>query len=56
MSIDDIIAEVDQRIDYYYKLAEERKIEDLEISNFYCGGANSLKILGSWLESRRLTV
>lgn len=52
---DEIIAEIDRRIDYYSRLAAERKLEDSEISDFYRGGANSLKILGSWLESRRLT-
>lgn len=50
-----LMDEIERRIDYYNQLAAKRAGDDPEISVFYRGGANSLKILASWLESRRLT-
>lgn len=55
MDVTAIIKEIDQRIAYYQSLAESQCVDDPEIANFYQGGANSLKILASWLETKRLT-
>ena len=46
----DLIAELNRRIEYYTQLAETRKLEDPEISDFYRGGAASLNLFASWLE------
>lgn len=45
-----IIEELDRRIEYYKQLAELRKFDDPEISDFYRGSATSLNLFASWLE------
>ena len=48
--MDSIITELNRRIEYYKQLAEKRKLDDPEISEFYRGSAASLNLFASWLE------
>lgn len=45
-----IVAELNRRIAYYTNLAEQRKLVDPEISDYYRGSAASLNLFASWLE------
>lgn len=45
-----IVEELDRRIAYYRDLAEKRKLDDPEISDYYRGSAASLNLFASWLE------
>lgn len=50
--MNEIIVELNCRIDYYKQLAEDRKVVDPEISNFYRGSAAALNLFASWLERK----
>lgn len=50
--MEELIVELDRRIAYYTALAEQRKLVDPEIGDYYRGSAASLNLFASWLERK----
>ena len=48
--MEELIIELNRRIAYYTNLAEQRKLVDPEISDYYRGSSASLNLFASWLE------